>query len=786
MKNTRYLYTTLWLLLSSMMLPAAEISEQQALEQARQFMLQVTNNSQKASRRTMQQVSMRAAETGIPELYVFNIEGGGYVIASADDRTLPVLGYSLTGSFDASRIPDNMRGWLQGYAEQIRQLGDAVVTSTTVSDPGMTAIEPLIKTRWGQDEPYNLQTPITGGVHAVTGCVATAMAQLLYYHQWPQTATTVIPAYSYLLSITESAAVKGLPATTFKWDKMLPTYTKENPGTEEQRQAVAELMRYCGQSVSMKYGVSTSASLTEEIANALRYYFGYSKTVHSVQREGYTLESWKKLIWDELNQKRPVCMGASSSDGGHSFVIDGYDGNGMFHVNWGWDGGSDNYYAIDVMNPDPDKLPTGYISTQRIVVGAKPRPANEETLPDITSGLQLRGFPYVTRESLKAPVFCIDMACDEMIYDIALGTKNTDGAISLKQTLKEYIEVSSGGTDVAGFELKNLTLPDGTYQLYAFYRKSGDAGDTWHQLGSDRDYWGVHVKDSKMSFFFDAKLKITNAYLEGDNQAPLDECTLVVEVENQGDVMFCAQTLLKAGRMGEEDFKMANDYDKSKTYLILQPKEKTTLRCPLMVPSKGDMEVRLCVHEADEGLATAVVPIDKEPHYYDIQLTDYKVEYKAGESDLTKAFTCTLYFKNNDSRPFDYSIVSRVGTDDSVYGDFNLNHLSSLSLKPGEDGDGTPNLSYDLEKIKEPTDLHLVISIDYKYPLFPLFKLLDIVVKPGTTVTPKGTTGVEELKNGRWKMEDGRSDVYYDLNGRRVMNPTKGVYIVNGKKILEK
>ena len=181
------------------------------------------------------------------------------------------------------------------------------------------------------------------------------------------------------------------------------------------------------------------------------------------------------------------------------------------------------------------------------------------------------------------------------------------------------------------------------------------------------------------------------------------------------------------------------------------------------------------------GLATAVVPIDEEPHYYDIQLTDYKVEYKAGETDLTKAFTCTLYFKNNDSRPFDYSIVSRVGTDDSVYGDFNLNHLSSLSLQPGEEGDGTPDLSYDLEKIKEPTDLHLVISIDYRYPLFPLFKLLDIVVKPGTTVTPKGTTAIKTNP-----IDIDQDAPYYDLQGRRLQGqPTrKGVYIQKGKKVM--
>ena len=146
------LYTIVWLLMTSLVLSAAEISREQALENARSFMRQKSDDSQAASR-ARNSMNMQAVPTGMPELYAFNIEGGGYVIASADDRTLPVLGYSLTDRFDASQMPDNMRSWLQGYAEQIRMLGNVSATSAAVADLGLTAIEPLIQTRWGQEAP---------------------------------------------------------------------------------------------------------------------------------------------------------------------------------------------------------------------------------------------------------------------------------------------------------------------------------------------------------------------------------------------------------------------------------------------------------------------------------------------------------------------------------------------------------------------------------------------------------------------------------------------------------
>lgn len=238
------LYTIVWLLMTSLVLSAAEISQEQALANARSFMRQ-KSSAGLGLKRVQGRKNMQAVPTGMPELYAFNIEGGGYVIASADDRTLPVLGYSPTGCFDASQMPDNMRAWLQGYAEQIRVLGDVSAAAAVVADPGLTAIEPLMQTRWGQYAPYNQLTPVANDKQTATGCVATAMAQVMYYHQWPKAATPDIPAYTYTDKKTkEPVEVQGMPATTFEWDKMLPAYTTDSPGTEEQQQAVATLMRY--------------------------------------------------------------------------------------------------------------------------------------------------------------------------------------------------------------------------------------------------------------------------------------------------------------------------------------------------------------------------------------------------------------------------------------------------------------------------------------------------------------------------------------------------------------
>ena len=337
---------------------AGDVTPKQALQQAQSFLQQrVTsgkNRSQSAS-----ELKMAGRISG---LYVFNATGdNGYVIVSNDDRTESVLAYSDSGCLDVDNMPDNMRAWLQGYADEIAWLDANGYQPTASNTPRRASavkpsIAPLMKTHWNQDAPYYNLCPYykgnsyntTGGdgyAHCATGCVATAMAQAMYYTQWPTAATAAIPAYTWSRGGVELAE---LPATTFDWANMQLSYA----GTEtyEQNTAVATLMRYCGQSLQMNYGPSSSAS-TPDMPNALKTYFDYASTTQYLERNLYTYANWIDLIYHELAENRVVVYRGSSSGGGHAFICDGYDGEDYFHFNWGWGGTSDDYYRLSVTNP---------------------------------------------------------------------------------------------------------------------------------------------------------------------------------------------------------------------------------------------------------------------------------------------------------------------------------------------------------------------------------------------------------------------------------------------------
>lgn len=331
------------------------------LEQARQTAADFLASQSKGGRRApaqivSQQTVLNAVDaSGNPYLYAFNTGGNaGYVIVSGDDRFREVLGYSSSGKFDEQNMPCNMRAWLQGYVDEMERLnamGYQPVNSTqrrALKAP----IEPLIKTKWDQDAPYNnlCQNYFKYG-DAVTGCVATAMAQVMYYHakknglQETATAAT-IPAYTTDFGYPVPAVPAG---TTINWNDMALTYS-----SNAQPDAVATLMLCCGTSVQMSYGNATnggSSASSADIPKALKTYFGYDATTQYVSRSSYSLSDWTNLIYAELAAERPVLFGAQSSKGGHEFIIDGYDGDELFHVNWGWSGANDDYYALSVLSP---------------------------------------------------------------------------------------------------------------------------------------------------------------------------------------------------------------------------------------------------------------------------------------------------------------------------------------------------------------------------------------------------------------------------------------------------
>ena len=327
--------------------------------------------------------------------YVFNVgEGQGFVIAAADDRVPAVLGYSSNGKFDPRHMPDNMRAWLQGYDDQMAYLNkhpEAAAPRKTVSGG---SIAPLLQSEWNQGNPYNLLCPEDNGEHSVTGCVATAMAQVMYYWQWPKQTVAEIPGYT---SVTKKFAMPAIAAgTPIDWGNMVPKYTGSE--TDAQNQAVAELMLLCGTAVQMNYTANSSAASASYVADAWVNYLDYDAATIYENRNNYRLAAWNQKVYNELAARRPVLYSGQSSGGGHAFVIDGYGGDDYFHVNWGWGGGSNNYFLLSILDPGSNSgigassSTDGYSYDQAAIFGAQP---NTGIIPTIT--------PIMTTSSISAP-----------------------------------------------------------------------------------------------------------------------------------------------------------------------------------------------------------------------------------------------------------------------------------------------------------------------------------------------------------------------------------------------
>ena len=349
-------FLTLAAVLTAMTAQAAPISRQQAQQRAQQF-LQGRSGSRRLAPVTQrhrlapvpfapgQKLNPAAMQADEDLFYVFDRgEEQGFIIMSGDDQTLPVLGYTDQGSFDYSNLPENMRHWLDGYAAQLRLIRQqpqmaVPVTAVPVHDP----VEPMITTKWNQGNPYNLTCPdYFGRGRSVTGCVATAMAQVLYY--WhansPREVQADIPAYDTNTAHATYGKlhVEGIPAgAVIDWDNMIEVYG--NNATMQQRMAVANLMHYCGVAVRMDYTNSSSGAFSNDVPDAFKKYFGYGSSVRYIGQGDYTETTWDRALYKEVSEGRPTYLSGASSSGGHAFVCDGYDGNYCYHINWGWGGG---------------------------------------------------------------------------------------------------------------------------------------------------------------------------------------------------------------------------------------------------------------------------------------------------------------------------------------------------------------------------------------------------------------------------------------------------------------
>ncbi len=371
-------------------LSAAPITREQARKNALEFLKTARGSRQLSPVQNRAKLAPRRnakfAETEL--YYVFNRGNQeGYVIVSGDDQTLPVLGYTDEGEFDYNNLPENMRWWLDSREKQLQQLSQNPLAEPMKAPVVHDAVAPMVTTRWNQGAPYNDECPMyfTLG-RSVTGCVATAMAQVMYY-QRSKSVTEVqndIPAYdTYTSHATYGKLhVDGIAAgSPIDWDNMLDTY---GSASAKQKKAVAQLMHYCGVSVLMDYTNSSSGANSYRVAEALVKYFGYGSSVKYVYQGNYNEDAWDKMLYNELAQGRPFYLSGQNTQGGHAFVCDGYDGNRCYHINWGWGGASDGYFLLTSLNPSSQGIGgsgDGYSSQEEAIIGFEPENYGTKAMP---------------------------------------------------------------------------------------------------------------------------------------------------------------------------------------------------------------------------------------------------------------------------------------------------------------------------------------------------------------------------------------------------------------------
>ncbi len=333
---------------------AAPLTPQQALERMQQGRMGKVS----AVKVDAQPVFTQTTADGVPTLYVFNCpDNQGYRILSADDAAYSVIGYSDTGSIDPDNMPSQLRWWLQMSGDMISHYAGRISNGDAApANVAKERIEPLCKSKWNQDKPYNGMSPKIGTRSTYTGCVATSMAQVMYYHKYPEIGEG---SNSYRWETASQTLSMNFDEAPFEWNNMLDVYTGSNY-TTEQGNAVAYLMKACGYAVNMNYGLSASGAQGARIAYALRTFFKYDGNCTVKYRMAYSETEWADMVYNNLKTAGPVIMnGHEYESAGHSFICDGYDGNGYYHFNWGWSGMSDGYFSLEALNPNAQDIGGG-------------------------------------------------------------------------------------------------------------------------------------------------------------------------------------------------------------------------------------------------------------------------------------------------------------------------------------------------------------------------------------------------------------------------------------------
>lgn len=454
-------------------------------------------------------LSTAAKSDDTPLYYVFDHpDGAGYVIASADDRLPAVIGYSINGSFaDAQQVPA-FRHWLDEAQLSMRA---ALNVQKASGQPAMhRPVTPILATTWGQGDNklgvrdhFNLYTPVVRGRRSLTGCTATAMAQIMKHYEWPRRGQG---SHSY--DLNGYGTVSADFDVEYRWDLMQDHYgftvagadTINHEFTEEANEAVSLLMYHCGVGCDMIYGPDASSAWELHAGRAMVEHFGYDRGIHGERRDCYDDVAWDEMIYSELAEGRPVIYVAYTENNyGHTFVADGYK-NGFYHINWGWNGLGDGYYLIYsnfALHPKKqdgsgEYLFDGFTLKHSIVAGIQPAIEGSPLHPTVclqggctvgdASAMRVQQGRNYEVHTFRASGYVTNYSCTDLtlcygvrLTDEATGREYDFADMDARQSLLNIYDM-----DRPDFRFIPEDVPDGTYSVRLIYRLSEDG--EWHEV----------------------------------------------------------------------------------------------------------------------------------------------------------------------------------------------------------------------------------------------------------------------------------------------------------------
>lgn len=461
--------------------------------------------------------NLRSDKTNNAPYYAFNLEQG-YVIVSGDDEMTELVGYAENGFFDAENVPPQMQLWLDGYAEYVAavQSGKAKARKILLSDSPSVVVEPLVTTKWNQDAPFNNFAPEytddnNNTQRCATGCAATAMAQIMKFHNWPEQG---VGHYSYEHQSFGTIS-SNFSEHVYDWTNMIDRYNN-GEYSNVQADAVALLMKDCGVSLNMNYGPVSGASIYS-YTPAFKNYFRYSS--RTVNRSGCETAEFTKIITDELQEGRPIIYCGTGEDGGHAFVVDGYDTNYFLHVNWGWGGYSDGYFDMNYMDPAGLGIGggSGAFKWNQGIVLARPLKDGVEPYEFIQQ------LCFVLYNDVKGGIFCeqempankgddvtillrntANLSGESFFGSLNVGVFDDSGALvtmgneeRIENNNGELLEFQSGSLYSVDLPmtLNTAGIADGNYIVRAMSKANGDV---WRKFAST-DCLNMTVADGKVS-----------------------------------------------------------------------------------------------------------------------------------------------------------------------------------------------------------------------------------------------------------------------------------------------